>query len=992
MSKNKIRQLIAKYEAEREYYLSSGYNETQLRIDFLDPFFEALGWDINNTKQKPTYEREVILEESLRNEESINSKKPDYTFRQFWERKFFVEAKKPSVKIDQVNDPAKQVRRYWFTAKLKISVLSNFEYLAIYDCSQKVGETDTCNNSRVKIYHYLEYADAFEDLQRELGFESVQSGVFDENWQHIEEQLKLFSVDQLFLSQINEWRLLLGIEIFSHNPSYSEDLLNDIVQKYLNSIIFLRVCEDRNLEEYKTLLNIANGADYTKLITRFRDADRKYNSWLFNHPLTSDIITNNHSAFWRIIKQLYYPESTYSFSVFSSDILGNIYEIFLSEQLRIVNWNVVLVRKPEHIDRDVITTPNFIVKNILSQTVLEYCNWKTDTEILSYTFADIACGSWVFLLETYQLLNDLLIDYYLVHNRANLIQIWPNSYKLPFSVKRNILESCLFWVDKDFSAVEACKFWLLLKLLEDENATNIPNHALPDLVTTINHWNSLIKPGLTSPSNREAINPFSFWARKFDVIIGNPPYMTTDEMKKLTSLEYPIYKNEFSSAYKQFDKYFLFIEMALSLLKEGWFFGYIVPSKFTKVWSWEKLRGLLKAKKCINRFISFWANQVFLDKTTYTCILILRKTEQDNFEYIEVKSLKDWKNQWNEVINHIALTELDNEVWALIPDSLKDIYSEINRQSVLLWELLWNDDIFNGIQTSANSIYIHTPTREDAEYFYFSKDEKEYKIEKPLVRPYFKTNDGDDNLNTYRTLKPNAIVVYPYKLNSSWVLEFVNINELRLEYPFAYKYLSDYKVKLSTGRDIKPEPTTNDEWYRYWRHQSLESCEVPAKIIVWVLSQWNKYAIDYNKTLISSGGTAGYCMITLPAGLKYSIHYIQALLNSKYLEWYSSIFWEIFRWWYIARGTKVLKRLPIRKINFDNLREKDLHDSISSIQKDLIDLQEQIDRTTGNSRQQDPLKRLFVEKKNELDLLLFTLYWLGANDAKIPLITENLWS
>lgn len=133
-----IRNLVNKYIANRDYYLTSQYNETLLRSDFLDPLFELLEWDIKNTSGKSTNEREVILEEAIKENASENSKKPDYTFRLYSERKFFVEAKKPSIQIESNNESAKQIRRYGFTAKLKISVLSNFEYLIIYDTSVKV--------------------------------------------------------------------------------------------------------------------------------------------------------------------------------------------------------------------------------------------------------------------------------------------------------------------------------------------------------------------------------------------------------------------------------------------------------------------------------------------------------------------------------------------------------------------------------------------------------------------------------------------------------------------------------------------------------------------------------------------------------------------------------------------------------------------------------------------------------------------------------------
>ncbi|MFW6247020.1 MAG: adenine methyltransferase, partial [bacterium] len=444
-----IKDLVDKYNSNRDNYLKATFNETQLRSDFLDPLFELLGWDIKNKSGKPTNEREVLLEEALKANASENSKKPDYTFRLFSERKFFLEAKKPSVSIESNIDNAKQIRRYGFSAKLKISILSNFEYLLIYDCSVKVEKEDSHNKALIKKYHYTEYSDKFEELLSLLGKESVYTGRFDEEWKSIEEKLSLFSIDHLFLNQINEWRKQLGAEIYKHEPKISEQLLNDYVQSYINRIIFLRVCEDRDLEAYQTLLQFADQQDFKALLKKFDQADKKYNSGLFDQFLSEKIIGDISSVFWSIIKQLYYPESPYSFAVFSSDVLGSIYEIFLSEKLTIRNGKIELVRKPENIDRDIITTPNFIIKSILNQTVIPFCEGKSDKKILSSKMADVACGSGAFLLELFQLLSDILVDFYLINDSSKLIQTNINSYKLPFELKRELLLNCIYGTDKD---------------------------------------------------------------------------------------------------------------------------------------------------------------------------------------------------------------------------------------------------------------------------------------------------------------------------------------------------------------------------------------------------------------------------------------------------------------------------------------------------------------------------------------------------------------
>ncbi|MEN9910185.1 MAG: hypothetical protein RLZZ540_3344 [Bacteroidota bacterium] len=988
-----IKKLIDKYHTNKANYTDSKYNETLLRSDFLDPLFELLGWDIKNTSGKPTNEREVILEEGLKENKSSNTKKPDYTFRLFSERKFFLEAKKPYVKIEADNETAKQVRRYGFTAKLKISVLSNFEYLMIYDTSVKVEKDDVFTKGLIKKYHYTEYAEKFEEIYTLLSKEVVYNGEFDKTWEFIETQLNQFSVDKLFLTQINKWRVELGKEIFNHNKTISEQELNDIVQSYINRIIFLRVCEDRNLEVYQTLLQLATNDDFNALIEKFTKADKKYNSGLFDQLLSNEIIKNVSSVFWKIIKQLYFPESPYSFSVFSSDILGNIYEIFLSEKLSIVAGTIQLIKKPENIDKDIVTTPTYIINDILRDTVIPKCNDKTAKEILGLKFADISCGSGAFLLELFQLLNDIVIDYYLKNDTSKLIQTNIDTYKLSFETKREILLNCVFGVDKDYNAVEASKFGLLLKLLEGEdvNSVNKSNPILPNLDNNIFFGNSLINSSeIKENKTLEIINPFDFQDLKFDVIIGNPPYLKVEDMKNITPVELPIYKENFKSAYKQFDKYFLFIEQGLNLLKEDGVLGYIVPSKFTKLGSGKNLRKLLAKNGNLKRIVSFGANQVFKDKTTYTCLLFTTKTSNETFTFTEVNNLTQWKiRDYNSLkFNHKKSGELSDEIWVLVNSDLENPYNNIVSQSTKLIDLVGGENVFNGIQTSANPIYIFTPIREDNIYYYFEKKGKEYKIEKTITKPYFQTSSGEDNLFTYRTFKPNARVIYPYVLNGSKV-DLISLSGIKIKYKEAYKYLLEFKTVLNNPkRDIKPTPKTSNEWHRYGRHQSLDNCSLAEKLIVGVLSKGNKYAVDVFGTLISSGGTAGYCVVALPQNSDYNIYYIQALLNSKYLEWFCALYGEVFRGGYIARGTKVLNNLPIRIIDFKNKADKKIHDKIAQTQKKLIEINDKIELNSTNKRIVVPLKREFENLKNELDNTLKELYALGEDDKLIPLIQE----
>ena len=989
--KNKIRTLVQKYEQGKEVYRTSRFNETQVRNEFLDPLFEILGWDIRNSAGKNTNEREVLLEEPLKANAASHTKKPDYTFRLFGERKFFLEAKKPCVHIEREDDPAKQVRRYGFTAGLKISVLSNFEHLYIYDTSYPVEQNDTRVKAIVREYKYTDYEDAAEELLEYLGKESVYSGHFDEVWSEIEANVNHKSVDELFLQQINNWRLMLGKEILNCNPEIEMEELGDVVQSYINKILFLRVCEDRNIEMYQSLLQIADHNSYQELIAKFKAADSRYNSGLFEEKLSAEIIGNVSSSFWSIICELYFPQSPYSFAVLSSDILGKIYEIFLSQRLAVVDGQLSIVNKPENEDRDIVTTPNFIVREILRQTMKDNLAHLTDKEILSLKCADIACGSGAFLLETFQILCDALVDFYTVNDMSKLIQTDVNTFKLKFEIKRNVLKSCIYGVDKDFNAVEACKFGLLLKLLEGEDDSTIASFhpVLPNLDDNIFYGNSLLESSDVPGNQVDEINPFDFGERKFHYIIGNPPYMKTEDIKVFTPKEHKLYPKRYKSAYKQYDKYFLFVERAFKLLKEDGAMGYIVPSKFMKVGAGKELRNYISSNKSIKAITSFGAHQVFSDKSTYSCIIILQNKENDSFTYSEVDSLAKWKvrdlTSFSE--NERNISCLGEETWVLCPDRLQSILNHISTQSLPLGEIVGDDYIFNGIQTSANKEYIFQPESEDRQYYYFKYNKQLYQIEKKVTKPYFKTVSGVDSLNTYRTFKPNARVIFPYKRRTDGKLDVIKLSTIQRKFPYFYNYLRVIKSELDRpDRDIKPAPTTANEWHRFGRHQSLEACEIAEKIIVGVLAQENKYAVDTNGTLVSSGGTAGYCLVSIPADSQYSIYYIQAILGSIQGEWLASLYGEIFRGGFIARGTKVLKQIPVRTIDFNNLADVTAHKEIVERQKSLISLGDRIADIGNNARKATPLKRQFELLKEEQQQAINNLY--GMTEEEVSLIPK----
>lgn len=501
--------------------------------------------------------------------------------------------------------------------------------------------------------------------------------------------------------------------------------------------------------------------------------------------------------------------------------------------------------------------------------------------------------------------------------------------------------------------------------------------------------NSLIDSGdKVKQEDIFSVNPFDLPNYQFDVIVGNPPYMATEHMNQLTPNELDIYKRKYKSAFKQFDKYFLFIERSMQVLKEHGYLGYILPSKFIKVGAGKNLRKLLSDNKYLSKFISFGSHQVFKNKTTYTCLLFLNKENNDNFSFYEIKDFKKWLTRENNSIlsSTYQTSSLDSDTWVL-EKKTNDILKLMFSKSKQLGDIVGKSNVANGIQTSANNYYIHKAIKYENGFIYFEYNGVEYHIEKELTRPYFETNrSGDDIFYTYKDVEPNSFVIYPYKRMGERI-QFIEYDELKRQYPKLFEFLLVVKVHLNDKkRSIKPDPTGPNEWYRYGRSQALENCDVDQKLIVGVLSNGYKYSIDNHRTFVSSGGTAGYSIINVPNDVRYSIYYIQAILTSKYLEWFASIYGEIFRGGFVARGTKVQTRMPIPTIDFDDPKQKETHDKISLKQQSLNKLYSQTQKS--GDRDKIIFKRQFEKEKKQMDDLIKNLFDLGDLDSEIPTVED----
>jgi hypothetical protein len=280
--------LIQRFDRNRDAYHAGQYTETQLRREFLDPFFVALGWDVDNRQGYAEPYKDVIHEDAIKIGGA--TKAPDYCFRIGGTRKFFLEAKKPAVNLRDDVSAAYQLRRYAWSAKLPLSILSDFEEFAVYDCRMRPDKADKPATGRILYLKYGEYAARWDEIAGVFSRDAILKGAFDRYADAATSKRGTAEVDAAFLAEIEGWRETLARNLALRNPGLSQRSINTAVQATIDRIVFLRICEDRGIESYGSLLALTNGGDvYPRLADLFRQADTRYNSGLFHFAAETDL-------------------------------------------------------------------------------------------------------------------------------------------------------------------------------------------------------------------------------------------------------------------------------------------------------------------------------------------------------------------------------------------------------------------------------------------------------------------------------------------------------------------------------------------------------------------------------------------------------------------------------------------------------------------------------------------------------------------------------
>jgi type I restriction-modification system DNA methylase subunit len=318
---------------------------------------------------------------------------------------------------------------------------------------------------------------------------------------------------------LKDWRSQLYKSLRGFNPIYSPAQVDEAVLRIINRMIFVRTTEDRQVEPNRLLALLRELEDRgqmdklnEKLVELFREFDQTYNSELFARHFSEELYCDR-PPLENLIRGLYEKNYVYyNFNALDADVLGTAYEQYLGHMVAESEGEThVEEKRKKRKSQGIYYTPAFVTKYIVEQTV--GCLLEEDGYNPSKPprVLDMACGSGSFLIEAFDVI-DAFVAKLRGQAHGERVDIFDRARQL------EVLQNCIFGVDKDAQAVEVARLNLLLRALHSRERLpmleNIHNGDSLHSETWEQGFTQIMKEG------------------GFDVIIGNPPYVRIQTLPK----------------------------------------------------------------------------------------------------------------------------------------------------------------------------------------------------------------------------------------------------------------------------------------------------------------------------------------------------------------------------------------------------------------------------------------------------------------------------
>lgn len=507
-------------------------------------------------------------------------------------------------------------------------------------------------------------------------------------------------------------------------------------------------------------------------------------------------------------------------------------------------------------------TPEWVVELIVDETLGKRlsqlraeCGWPSEEstktpnsdqidayeeKLRKIKIVDPACGSGAFLITA---LRTLFAEWYMVRDTRR--EVTGKGYKRERDeLIRDILSDNIYGVDINPASIEIAKLALWLHTASGEKPLSSLDHHIREGNSLVgsDFFNDL--DATPNAEQIERINPFDwehsfpevFERGGFDIVIGNPPYVKLQNFRAVYPDVAEFLKEDRagnktyeSTQTGNFDLYLPFIEKGIRLLNDDGRMGYIASNLWPMNEYGEGLRNFIMKGRHLEGWIDFQSHQIFEEATIYTALQFFTKHPNDAVKVAiapkgEVVAEPFASNEAQLPYEKIKFRDR----WLLVTGADRDVIDTARKGSRDLDDPKVTENIFVGIQTSADDIYhlerlgpgryrcAPNKVREQAPF--------EIDIEDAIMKPLVSGAEA----KRYQMPETNTYLLFPYEVTGRRV-SLIPAMKLAADFPNAWAYLSSWETELRKRESSKMD--IDDGWWGYNYPKNLDKQEIEKLIV-----------------------------------------------------------------------------------------------------------------------------------------------------------------